>query len=150
MAAHATHQDWLGSHCEVANLSSTCEALGNNRYRCTVKSEHLFTCYNNTGVDQSGIVVEHNQTVQWFDEANDHWVNLQVPFRYENDFDVEANQSYNHHDWLSDDEENIWKRSLVVEIGDDRAYRFYAYTDLRLAGDNLHDEKTVAIPQPQA
>ena len=149
MAAHATTDDWAGSHCEVTNLSSTCEALGNNHYRCTVKSEHLFTCYNNTGHDQDDIKVEHNQTVQWWDEPNNRWVNLDVPFRFEKGFNVDEDDSYNHHDWLAD-EGHPWKRSMVVEIGDDLAYRLYAYTDLRLTGDNLHDEKTVAIPQPQA
>ena len=146
MAVHATHDDWAGRHCELYDLSYNMVIQNDGRVLCTTRSEHLFTCYNNSGADAS-IKVEYNQTVwKWVEGVGWQEVHRDAP---EPTFPVNEDDSYNHHDWLAD-EGHPWKRSMVVEIGDDRAYRLYPYTDLRLTGDNLHDEKTVAIPQPQA
>lgn len=146
MATHATHNDWIGSWCDVAYINVVMEEQ-NGQMIATTRTEHQFTAYNNSGKDQRDVKCEYNHTVNIWDEGLNKWtvINRDAP---ERGFDVDEDNSYNHHDFQRL-EGVAFVRTHQFVMQPNRRYQIDVYTAPRLPKDNLKDTKFYEFSTPE-
>ena len=72
MATHATHQDWLGSWCDIHHIDVTMDIV-HVQMMATTRTEHRFYAYNSSGDDQQAINCEYNHSVKVWNAGVNDW-----------------------------------------------------------------------------